>query len=94
MNSRRLGKSFTLATAARTEVQPRRRFGTPAEKKKKEEKKGYFAHIRSHSQSNAFFSPPSPSLVIHEIREAPKECNHAGVNVQHVPDSFPLGCEN
>lgn len=33
--------------------------------------------------------PVSPSLLIHEIREAPKECNHPGVNVQHIPDISP-----
>lgn len=36
----------------------------------------------------------SLSLFIHEIRELPKECNHPGVNVQHVPDIFPLGWED
>lgn len=35
-----------------------------------------------------FFS--TLSLLIHEIREFSKECNHPGINVQHVSDSFPL----
>lgn len=48
-----------------------------------------FTPAPNHTLSPPAASSSSSSLLIHEIRGAPKECNHPGVNVQHIPDISP-----